>query len=172
MALTSARSWHLSSPASAERGLHIFSPQRRQAVCSIRCCHSAERAQARSSRAGSVLWGLSEQRTSGHGAATAVAPPTAVRGRARFRRRAAPAASRPAMTAYERRAPARVRGPKREPASLKRRLTNGCAWNAVSAFANPGRAVAHVRGSYVPRPYIQIHARQKDIAIRSLRGWG
>jgi hypothetical protein len=30
------------------------------------------------------------------------------------------------------------------------RLTNGCAWNAVSAFANPGRAVAHVRGSYVP----------------------
>ena len=30
------------------------------------------------------------------------------------------------------------------------RLTNGCAWNAVSAFANCGRAVAHVRGSYVP----------------------
>jgi hypothetical protein len=29
-------------------------------------------------------------------------------------------------------------------------LTNGCAWNAVSAFANCGRAVAHVRGSYVP----------------------
>jgi hypothetical protein len=29
-------------------------------------------------------------------------------------------------------------------------LTNGCAWNAVSAFANTGRAVAHVRGSYVP----------------------
>jgi hypothetical protein len=27
------------------------------------------------------------------------------------------------------------------------RLTNGCAWNAVSAFANCGRAVAHVRGS-------------------------
>ena len=26
------------------------------------------------------------------------------------------------------------------------RLTNGCAWNAVSAFANCGRAVAHVRG--------------------------
>ena len=85
------------------------------------------------------------------GRATAgAAPPTTVRGRARFRRRAAPAASRPAMTAYERRAPARVRGPKREPASLKRRLTNGCAWNAVSAFANCGRAVAHVRGSYVP----------------------
>ena len=31
-----------------------------------------------------------------------------------------------------------------------RRQTNGCAWNAVSAFANCGRAVAHVRGSYVP----------------------
>jgi len=30
-------------------------------------------------------------------------------------------------------------------------LTNGCAWNAVSAFANCGRAVAHVRGSYGPR---------------------
>jgi hypothetical protein len=30
------------------------------------------------------------------------------------------------------------------------RLTNGCTWNAVSAFANCGRAVAHVRGSYVP----------------------
>jgi hypothetical protein len=29
-------------------------------------------------------------------------------------------------------------------------LTNGCAWNAVSAFANCGRAVAHVQGSYVP----------------------
>ena len=29
-------------------------------------------------------------------------------------------------------------------------LTNGCAWNAVSAFANCGRAAAHVRGSYVP----------------------
>src|SRR6185312_12968680 len=28
------------------------------------------------------------------------------------------------------------------------RLTNECAWNAVSAFANCGRAVAHVRGSY------------------------
>src|SRR5271165_3071603 len=27
---------------------------------------------------------------------------------------------------------------------------NGCAWNAVSAFANCGRAVAHVRGSYGP----------------------
>jgi hypothetical protein len=25
-------------------------------------------------------------------------------------------------------------------------LTNGCAWNAVSAFANCGRAVAHLRG--------------------------
>jgi hypothetical protein len=30
-------------------------------------------------------------------------------------------------------------------------LTNGWAWNAVSAFANCGRAVAHVRGSYGPR---------------------
>src|SRR5439155_22824101 len=30
------------------------------------------------------------------------------------------------------------------------RLTNGCAWDAVSAFANCGRAVAYVRGSYVP----------------------
>jgi hypothetical protein len=29
-------------------------------------------------------------------------------------------------------------------------LTNGYAWNAVSAFANCGRAVAFVRGSYVP----------------------
>ena len=29
-------------------------------------------------------------------------------------------------------------------------MTNGCAWNAVSAFANCGHAVAHVRGSYVP----------------------
>jgi len=28
------------------------------------------------------------------------------------------------------------------------RLTNGC--NAVSAFANCGRCVAHVWGSYVP----------------------
>ena len=26
------------------------------------------------------------------------------------------------------------------------------AWNAVSAFTNCGRAVAHVRGSYVPTP--------------------
>ena len=25
---------------------------------------------------------------------------------------------------------------------------NGCAWNAVSAFANCGLAVAHVQGSY------------------------
>jgi hypothetical protein len=32
------------------------------------------------------------------------------------------------------------------------RLTNGCAWNAVSAFANCGHAVAHVQGSYVPQP--------------------
>ena len=32
-----------------------------------------------------------------------------------------------------------------------RRQTNGCAWNAVSAFANCGRAVAHVQGSYVPQ---------------------
>jgi hypothetical protein len=31
------------------------------------------------------------------------------------------------------------------------RLTNGCAWNAASAFADCGRAVAHVRGSYGPR---------------------
>jgi hypothetical protein len=30
------------------------------------------------------------------------------------------------------------------------RLTNGSAWNAVSAFANCGRAVAKVRGSYGP----------------------
>jgi len=29
-------------------------------------------------------------------------------------------------------------------------LTNGCAWNAVSAFANCGRDVAFVQGSYVP----------------------
>jgi hypothetical protein len=29
-------------------------------------------------------------------------------------------------------------------------LTNGCAWNAMSAFAKCGRAVAHVRGSYAP----------------------
>ena len=29
-------------------------------------------------------------------------------------------------------------------------MTNGCAWNAVLAFANCGRAVAHVQGSYVP----------------------
>jgi hypothetical protein len=49
-------------------------------------------------------------------------------------------------------------------------LTNGCAWNAVSAFANPGRAVAHVRGSYVPRPDIQIHARQKD-SCYSIVAW-
>ena len=39
------------------------------------------------------------------------------------------------------------------------RLTNGCAWNAVSAFANCGRAVAYVRCSadqghhcHVPEP--------------------
>src|SRR6476661_8097189 len=31
------------------------------------------------------------------------------------------------------------------------RLTNGCAWNAVSAFANCGGAVAFVRSTYVPR---------------------
>jgi len=30
-------------------------------------------------------------------------------------------------------------------------LINGCAWNAVSAFANCGGTVAHVRGSYVPK---------------------
>jgi hypothetical protein len=36
------------------------------------------------------------------------------------------------------------------------RLTNGCAWNAVSAFANCGRAVALVQDSYVPHP--DIHA--------------
>jgi hypothetical protein len=35
---------------------------------------------------------------------------------------------------------------------LSKVLTNGCAWNAVSAFANCGRAVAFVRGSYVPEP--------------------
>jgi hypothetical protein len=36
------------------------------------------------------------------------------------------------------------------------RLINGCAWNdAVSAFANCGRAVAHVRGSHsIARPYL------------------
>ena len=28
-------------------------------------------------------------------------------------------------------------------------VTNRCAWNAVSTFANCGRAVAFVRGSYV-----------------------
>ena len=39
------------------------------------------------------------------------------------------------------------------------RLTNGCAWNAVSAFANCGRAVAHVRGSYVPGRDSAPHAR-------------
>jgi hypothetical protein len=38
------------------------------------------------------------------------------------------------------------------------RLTNGCAWNAVSAFANCGRAVALVRGSYVPPLAIIGHA--------------
>ena len=30
-------------------------------------------------------------------------------------------------------------------------LTNGCAWDAVAAFANCGRALAHVRGSYGPK---------------------
>ena len=30
-------------------------------------------------------------------------------------------------------------------------LTHGCARNAVSVFADTGRAVAHVRGSYVPK---------------------
>ena len=39
------------------------------------------------------------------------------------------------------------------------RLTNGCAVNAVSAFANCGRAVAHVRGSYLP--HNQTHAPQQ-----------
>jgi hypothetical protein len=33
-------------------------------------------------------------------------------------------------------------------------LTNGRAWDAVSAFANCGRAVAFVRGSYWPKPAV------------------
>ena len=37
----------------------------------------------------------------------------------------------------------------------KVRLTNGCAWNAESAFANCGRAVAHGRGSYGPTPEVR-----------------
>jgi hypothetical protein len=45
--------------------------------------------------------------------------------------------------------PAAQRKPKDSKARFSR-LTNGCACNAVSAFANCGRAVAHVRGSYVP----------------------
>ena len=40
------------------------------------------------------------------------------------------------------------------------RLTNGCAWNAVSASANCGRAVAHVRGSYGPTA--EMHDRDQD----------
>ncbi len=39
-------------------------------------------------------------------------------------------------------------------------LTNGCAWNAVSASANCGRAVAHVRGSYGPTA--EMHDRDQD----------
>jgi hypothetical protein len=43
-------------------------------------------------------------------------------------------------------------------------LTNGCAWNAVSAFANCGHAVAHVRGSYVPGS--DICSATKNVVIR------
>jgi predicted DNA-binding transcriptional regulator AlpA len=38
----------------------------------------------------------------------------------------------------------------RERLSKVQSVEHGCAWNAVSAFANCGRAVAHVRGSYGP----------------------
>ena len=40
-------------------------------------------------------------------------------------------------------------------------MTNGCAWNAVSAFANCGRAVAHVQGSYVLSPDEQLTANHR-----------
>jgi hypothetical protein len=49
--------------------------------------------------------------------------------------------------------PRRAMKARRRPPLWRRgfsRLTNECAWNAVSAFANCGRAVAHVRGSSVP----------------------
>ena len=49
------------------------------------------------------------------------------------------------------------------------RLTNGCAWNAVSAFANCGLAVAHVPGSYVPiAPSQPIHSITSPASASSL----
>jgi hypothetical protein len=47
------------------------------------------------------------------------------------------------------------------------RLTNGCAWNAVSAFANCGRAVAHVRGSYVPIAAVSRCSKEHRYSITS-----
>jgi hypothetical protein len=46
-------------------------------------------------------------------------------------------------------------------------LTNGCAWNAVSAFANCGRAVAHVRGSYVPKAAVSNRSKAAPYSITS-----
>ena len=51
------------------------------------------------------------------------------------------------ITAEGRARPSTVLSPSIRPSA---RLINGCAWNAVPAFANCGRAVAHVQGSYVP----------------------
>jgi hypothetical protein len=56
--------------------------------------------------------------------------------------------------------------------SKVQRLTNGCAWNAVSAFANCGRAVAHVRGSYVPdmvRESVRVSMRFAALTAASVR---
>jgi hypothetical protein len=43
-------------------------------------------------------------------------------------------------------------------------LTNGCAWNAVSAFANCGRAVAFVRGSYASNGNREAWLEMKEAA--------
>ena len=66
------------------------------------------------------------------------------------------------------------------------RLTDGCAWNAVPAFANCGRAVGPVRACYVPKAsrcshsiaasdvsdelISYYHERKTGEQVRSLRG--
>ena len=46
----------------------------------------------------------------------------------------------------------------------------GCAWNAVSAFANCGHAVAHVRGSYVP-PKPDSLVIEDEVSADALMKW-
>ena len=45
-------------------------------------------------------------------------------------------------------------------------------WNAVSAFANCGRAVAHVRGSYVRQKLSIVHQSRRLLSTMTARTLG